>query len=486
MTSSTGSQDPTPASPVLLGGEMTGWQDGVDPPTALTEWVAVALERAEGSVLLIGPRAASLARRLGGRADVLVRGTRDATRLVAEGASVRCGGLDRLPHQISYDAVVLLDGPERVLTPDSPGLGYADVLDLAVAHADGQFIAYVPNALARTPLSQGHASGETSWWVGTPGYDDRAPVGPELPDPPARLVLGDTAVVDSLRAGEPLTATTLRAALAGQQHWLDVIDADTTRTLATGWVFVRGTALPDDLPAVFAPTLPSPSVTAGEPLEVLLTDALRCGDQERTGSLVGRYADLVHALPQDQRALCVPRNVVRTPTGDLALRVDPDMHPAGTRSLNAPSVSVAVAHGLLDVAALVSGTSGHPYPPELDTVGVARELGVWADLDDDVWRHGEGVRHAAGLPERHTAPPSAAGEASRVAQLESTLRERQTQIERLQEMATRQERRIRAFEHAIETEHGPRARRALFVMTAPTFRLVEAARNRLRHRSEGR
>lgn len=486
MTSTTAPDSREPDAPVLLGGEMTGWRDGVDPSTALTEWVAAVLERGNGSVLLIGPRAAALARRLGRRADVLVRGTIDATRLQAEGVRVRCGGLDRLPLRVSYDTVVLLDGPERVLTPDSPGLGYVDVLDLAVAHADGQFIAYVPNALARTPLSQGRASGDASWWVGTPGYDSRAPVRAELPEPPARVVLGDTAVIDSHRVDDSLTATTMRAALVGQQSWLDVVDAGASRALATGWVLVRGTALPDDLPTVFAPTLPTPSATAGEPLEVLLTDALRCGHRERTGALVGRYADLVRALPPGQRSLGVPRNVVRNPAGALELRVDPtSIDSAGTHSPSFPSVSAAVAHGLLDVAALVSGTPHHPYAPELDTVGIAKELGVWAALDDDAWRAGEKVRYVAGLPFRHTAPVSAAGDASRIAQLESALRERQTKIERLQEMANRQGRRIRALEHAIGTEHGPRARQALFVMTAPTSRLVEAARNRLGKKSDG-
>lgn len=460
MTSSTGSQDLTASPPDLLGDEMVGWRDGVDPPTALTDWVAAVLERGDGSVLLIGPRASSLARRLGRRADVLVRGTIDAARLHAEGVSVRCGGLDRLPPQISYDIVVLLDGPERVLTPDSPGLGHVDVLDLAVAHADGQFIAYVPNALATSPLSRSRASGDTSWWVGTPGYDDRAPVRPELPEPPSQVVLGDTAVVDSRQVGEPLTATTIRAALVGQQHWQDVVDAGASRALATGWVLVRGTALPDDLPTVFAPTLPTPSVTAGEPLEVLLTEALRRGDRERTSVLVGQYADLVRALPQDQQVLAVPRNVVRVPAGDLALRVDATSPgPPATNSSSVPSAPAAIAHGLLDLAALLAGKPHHPYPPGLETLALAKELGAAADLDDDAWRHGEKVRHAAGLPVRHTAPlspVSADADAGRIAQLETILRERQATIDRLQETITR-----------LERPQGSR--------------LAEAARNRIWH-----
>lgn len=479
MTSSTESQDRAPVAATLLGGEMTGWRDGVDPPTALTAWVAEVLDRGTGSVLLIGPRAATLAGRLGARADVLVRGTADATRLHAGGVRVRCGGPDRLPSALCYDTVVLLDSPDRVLTPDSPGLGYVGLLDLAAAHADRQFIAYVPNALACAPLAQDRASGDPSWWVGTPGYDDRAPVLPELPQSPAWIVLDDACILDSRRVDEPLTATTVRAALVGRQHWLDVVDAAAAPALATGWVLLRGADLPEDLPTVVAPTLPTPSSTAGEPLEVLITAALRCGDRGRSGSLVGQYAALVRALPQHQRAASMPRNVVRTPDGDLALRIDP----AGLPGPGIQGAPAAIAHGLLDVAALVAGTPHHPYLPELDALGVARELGVWAGLDEEAWRQGGKIRDAVGLPARHTSHTAAAGGAPRIAQLESALRERQTMIERLQEMATRQERRIRALEHAMATEHGPRARRALFVMTAPTARLVEAARGRIAARS---
>lgn len=460
--------------PTLLGGEMTGWRDGIDPPTALTEWVATVLAEGEDRVLLIGPRAATLARRLGERATVLVRGTIDAVRLHAEGIEVRCGGLDRLPRQSAYDTVVILDPPERVLTPDSPGLGHFDVLDLAVSHADGRFIAYVPNALAVEPLSQGRASGDASWWVGTPGYDDRPPVRADLPESASHLVLGDTVVLDSTRIADPLAITTVRAALPANRDWLDVIHGGAVRQLATGWVLVRGRGRDQATrPAVFAPTLPDASQAQGEPLEVPLVAALRAGDHDRIRRLVTLYRDHVEGLPDDHRGHAVPRNTVVVADGSLAPRVS-----VAGEAVAAP---VALAHGLRDVAALVAGTPQHPYLPELDAAGVARELGVLADqvgLDDEAWRHAEKLRYEIALPVRHPRTGTA-HEVSRVAGLESALRERQVKIDYLEDLATRQERRIRALEHAIETEHGPRARQALFVMTAPTSRLVEAARNRI-------
>ncbi|MBO1755615.1 hypothetical protein [Allobranchiibius sp. CTAmp26] len=458
--------------PTLLGGEMTGWRDGIDPPTALTEWVAAVLAEAEGSVLLIGPRAATLARRLGDRATVLVRGTIDAVRLHAEGIDVRCGGLDRLPLRSAYDTVVVLDPPERVLTPDSPGLGHFDVLDLAVSHADGRFIAYVPNALAAENLSQGRASGDASWWVGTPGYDDRPPVRADLPESASHLVLGDTVVLDSTQVTDPLATTTVRAALAAHQEWLDVVHAGAVRQLATGWVLVRGRELATR-PAVFAPTLPDSSQTEGEPLEVPLIAALRAGDHDRIRRFVVLYREHVEGLPDEYRGHAVPRNTVVVADGSLAPRVSIAAEPV--------AAPVAVAHGLWDVAALVAGTAAHPYPPELNTAGVAHELGMLtgqAGLDDDAWRHAEKLRYEVALPTRHLRTVTGE-ENSRIAQLESALRERQVKIDYLEDLATRQDRRIRALEHAIETEHGPRARQALFVMTAPTSRLVEAARNRI-------
>ena len=458
--------------PTLLGGEMTGWRDGIDPPTALTEWVATVLAEAEGTVLLIGPRAATLARRLGDRATVLVRGTIDAVRLHAEGIEVHCGGLDRLPVRSAYDTVVILDPPERVLTPDSPGLGHFDVLDLAVSHADGRFIAYVPNALAVEPLAQSRPSGDPSWWVGTPGYDDRPPVRADLPESASHLVLGDTVVLDSTRVTDPLSTTTVRAALAAHQEWLDVIRAGAVRQLATGWVLVRGRDL-STRPAVFAPMLPDSSQAEGEPFEVPLLAALRAGDHDRIRRLVVLYRSHVEGLPSDHRGHAVPRNTVVATDGSLIPRVD-----IADDDVAAP---VAVAHGLWDVAALVAGTSQHPFPPELDAVGIAHELGVLSSqvgLDEEAWRHAEKLRYEVALPARHLRAATE-GETSRAARLEGALRERQAKIDYLEALATRQERRIRALEHAIETEHGPRARQALFVMTAPTSRLVEAARNRI-------
>lgn len=69
----------------------------------------------------------------------------------------------------------------------------------------------------------------------------------------------------------------------------------------------------------------------------------------------------------------------------------------------------------------------------------------------------------------------------RIAQLTEQVRKRDAELAGLRTLLDQQLRRVRALEHAIATEHGPLARRTLFVMTAPVSRIVEAARAR-RHR----
>lgn len=473
---------------------MTDGRDGVDPPTALSAWAAAALERASGAVLLIGPRAALLAGALGDRATVVVRGTVDARRLVSQGVHVRCGGLDRLASD-TYETVVMLDPPERVLTPDSPGLGHWELLDLASTHAADRLIAFVPNALAMQRMSRQTGSGDEAWWVGTPGYDARPPVHTDLPEAPSWLVLGDMAVVQVDRLADPLVATTLRAVFPTHEGWLDAIRAEALPQLATGWIMVRGNDLPDPC-AVFAPSLQQPvegsddevpngtagrpgSSAEGNPLEVLLASALRRGDRGQLETLVTSYAAYLQSPSRNPTVSTVPRNLVVTTDGSLAARVAPDIgEPL------APTVCLAL--GLLDVADLVAGTNKHPFAPEADAGALARELAAFSDQnapDMPDWAQAEALRTSDVLPVRHyrvVAQDDLSKTEERVLALEGELRERQGKIAYLQTLAARQERRIRALEHAIATEHGPRARQALFVMTAPTSRLVEAARGRLR------
>lgn len=490
--------------PTLLGGEMTGWEDGIDPPTALTTWVASTLDRVNGTVLLIGPRASLVAAPLGDRATVVVRGSTDAGRLASQGVRVLCGGLDRITLD-AYDTVVLLDPPERVLTPDSPGLSHVDILELAAARSSGRTIAFLPNALSIQSISQHHGAGDEAWWVGSPGYDPRRPVLVDLPTAPSWLVLGDLAVARVDRVDDPSVKTTLSAAFPTHEHWLDAIRATTLPQLASGWVLLSGDALPDSS-AVFAPSLQHPhpasatpgdisgdtagvpagwtgSTTAGDPLEVLLGSALRRNDRGQLETLVAAYADCLQGPANDPRERALPRHLVVTADGSLACRAASDIG----RLLSAPA---CFAVGLLDLADLVAGTNAHPFGAESDAEGVARELAAFTDRlvpDTDDWEAACELLRSEVVLSRRPVPSSCVDRPEsedRVLALETELRERQGKITYLQTLATRQERRIRALEHAIATEHGPRARRALFVMTAPTSRLVEAARGRLRRKAQ--
>ncbi|MEO8852086.1 MAG: hypothetical protein ABI360_10200 [Allobranchiibius sp.] len=499
----TGSADDRDAEPTLLGGEMTDVRDGVEAPNALTTWVAATLDLVAGSVLLIGPRAALLADVLGDRATVLVRGTVDAQRLASQGVQVLCGGPDRLGPD-TYDTVVLLDPPERVLTPDSPGLGQWELVELANTHSSDRLISFVPNALALQRMSGPQYStgpggfDDESWWVGTPGYDARPLVHTDLPEAPSWLVLGDTAVVPVDTLADPLTMTTLKAALPTHEGWLDAIRAEALPQLATGWLLVRSSDQPPS-GAVVAPSLQQPvsgsgcaasragSTAAGEPLEVGIASALRRGDRAQLGALVALYAAYLQTVAGNCSQVSLsaaPRNLVVTADGSLTPRV-------AHNDKDTVATAVCFAHGLLDLSTLVSGTADHPFAPECDAAALARELGEFSDQlvpEANEWEQASTLHASGDLPVRRSrrgeeGRPSK-GE-TRVLALEEELRERQGKITYLQALAGRQERRIRAFEHAIATEHGPRARQVLFVMTAPTTRLVQAARDRLR-RGPGR
>ncbi|MGJ3510073.1 hypothetical protein [Enemella sp. A6] len=221
----------------LIGGEMLDWSD-------LTEEVDAALLRSlieqlprPGRALLIGPRAALLADGLNaGHVEVLVRGLPDARKVAVATAwkddlTVWAGSLEQLEVDQPFDLVVLLDGPERVLSPDAPGLSHREVLQQVAEFVadDGLLVALVNNGMGshellrlpmedrasldlvdvslreevrpeRTEQKQRHdgddedadeipvrdrfvgANANENWWHGATGYDQRGPYVTELDD----------------------------------------------------------------------------------------------------------------------------------------------------------------------------------------------------------------------------------------------------------------------------------------------------------------
>ena len=171
----------------VLRGDMIAWSDDDPPAEAVYEVVARLLEaRSPRRVLLAGPRAVGVVPVLPEetRVDIIVRGMPDAgDATVATGlhgrARVFCGGIDALDTGDTYDLVVALGGPRRLLGPDSIGLDSAGLVRrLADRLADGGLLvtdvenqAGVHDLVATVPALD--PDDDDSWHVGGPGFGDR-------------------------------------------------------------------------------------------------------------------------------------------------------------------------------------------------------------------------------------------------------------------------------------------------------------------------
>ena len=479
----------------LLGGEMSNW---IDTPTQLGvvgQFLRSTLRNSTGSILLIGRTAIELVKDFP-EATTIVRGLRDATRLHSAGHTVMCGGLDRLPAATLADTVLLLDGPGEVLTPDSPGMSHAELLRATATHVapGGRLIARVPGGLRLSRMlapEPRRLVGDQAWWVGTQRYDDRSPILPELPWPPTYFIVNSadtpTAIATVDMTGDGAGRTALRAALSTQPACLDALDAGVLVDLADGWLLIDGPPLPTDLPPIWTDTLISddalagiatltPTGVVGSSFEADLLTALRSDKQIRLRWMLTSYAEWVPTLPQNRWALAVPRHTIRSSDG-LTL-----VNPAWSLPIAAPTAQVAVAHGLLDLAhtiSLIEDTG--QLAPELNTEGLANELGSFVGLPDSVWIDAQLLRTQVALPKRGVPiTASIRPEEIRITELNAALRDWKAQVNHLQHTISQQTRYVRSLEHTIATEHGSRARRVLFLMTAPRQRIVEAARSWLR------
>lgn len=126
----------------LVAGEMYDWTDdgperGLARGTAWHALIAAALP-VDGDVLVVGPHAASLVQAIAdvsARVTLLVRSSQDALALASElpGVEVVAGALDGYvaARATTHDAVVALDGLDRVLSTDSEPRTWRSTLDLA-------------------------------------------------------------------------------------------------------------------------------------------------------------------------------------------------------------------------------------------------------------------------------------------------------------------------------------------------------------------
>lgn len=173
----------------LIGGDMLAWSDlnRLTASSAVGFLVArLARRTGAGRVLLAGPRAAALLDAVPPELDVdlLVRGLPDARTLSSHARErtalhVYCGGLDRFQPGQAYDLVVALDGPEVLLTPDSPGMSHAATaryLTERVAPGGAVILSFANelglDSVFRLELHSVYDD-DSQWFRGAPGFDSR-------------------------------------------------------------------------------------------------------------------------------------------------------------------------------------------------------------------------------------------------------------------------------------------------------------------------
>ena len=148
----------------ILVGDMLMWSDlaTLETPLAVREVLRTAIaEHRPRRVLLAGPRAGLLVDAVPTdvRVDLLVRALPDARLLgdragLHESSDIYCGGLDVFAPGHSYDLIVALGGPERLLGPDSRGLSETETVARLAALLDdgGRLVLDLANEMGFTDL----------------------------------------------------------------------------------------------------------------------------------------------------------------------------------------------------------------------------------------------------------------------------------------------------------------------------------------------
>src|SRR5689334_17160499 len=161
--------------------------DSLDVPLAAREILraAIAAKRPR-RVLLAGPRAGLLVDTVPADVpvDLLVRALPDARTLgdragLHRSADLYCGGLDVFEPGHTYELVVALGGPERLLGPDSEGLTDAQTVARLSALLDdgGRLVLDLANELGFTDLVSAvpdeTLESDAGWHVGAHGFGSR-------------------------------------------------------------------------------------------------------------------------------------------------------------------------------------------------------------------------------------------------------------------------------------------------------------------------
>ncbi|GID96422.1 hypothetical protein ACFQFC_21645 [Amorphoplanes digitatis] len=293
----------------LIGGEMADFSDREPVGGALAAYLIGLLRPLGGRVLLAGPHAPALVGTLAEFAEVtcLVRSQPDAAALAGRGATVLCGSLAKLTGAERYDAVVALDGVDRLCSVEGPQYDWAESVRALhrVLRPGGALLLSVENELGvhrlvdRATVTFAHttdawrpegefgtkpgspdrlesrlaAEGLTVGWLGAAWPLPAAPAFAATPaalrdGPSGALSAAATASVAAAFAGRPVLSDPRRLTAAA-------IRAGVGAEFAPCWLALafRGAELGVLVPPVLTGAGPAADLPAGRVLEELLIGA---------------------------------------------------------------------------------------------------------------------------------------------------------------------------------------------------------------------
>lgn len=476
-----------PAVP-LLGGDMADWSDRPACSPLVGSAVRRTLSAVAGPVLLLGPRAAALHAQV---ADpvVITRGLADARALAEAGVEVACGSLPHVPAR-AFAAVVCLDPPQRLLSPDDEGMSHLEVLARVRALAPVSIVGVEGGSPLPIAPQPHRLAGNDAWWVGQAGFDAVAPTSYDV-----RAVTEGASLLSALPSvgtarllnpyGVPLSSRA-RAALADHPETLARVRGGLSDQLAGGWLVVTGasaanhlltTPLASEGPDVeHDPDAPDNEVRLLEPdlRRALATDQLH-----RAGQILDAYLDWLTDLDPAVRPFALIRNTGYNSDGHFE-RIETGWR-LRTGSIHRTDDTIVCAMAMIDFAdSIVRQPGSHPFGAELSPDDVAGQLLRLTGRGDLFVGDARALHTRLGILPRPAWPVAPSD--GREAELAAELATAHAQLRALRADLTKSQRRNRALEHALATEGGPRARRAFYLMTTPTTRIVEAARSRLRHK----
>lgn len=411
----------------------------------------------------------------------------DARELHSADVGVLCGSLRRVRPD-AFDLAICLDPPQRLLSPDDDGMGHLAVIDAVRALAPASVVAVQGGTPLRTHNAIHSLAENSAWWVDQDGYDVRPPSLSVV-----RSALGSDQVASLLpsitftRAVKPVAEAVtarVRAAFGDRPEWLSALDAGVGDEVAGAWLVAQGLELPGGA---------STSPIAAEGPDVIHSAAprrraaarcwnRRCAVTSRREHCTACGHCWTPTWTGSPTSTPPPARLRWSATPSTATSTPSRLVETGWRlregSIHLTDDTVVTALAMVDFAdSLVEQPGSHPFGADSSADDVARSLLRLTGRPDRFRPTAESLQGRLGILERPVWHDP--HDPERTDELQHQLTTAHHEIHALQTQLAAAQRRNRALEHALATEGGTRARRAFYLMTTPTSRLVEAARSRV-------